>query len=289
MKHIEEYNKKISELVEHLNKADAIVVGAASGMSAAAGFRHYYERDKDFVEHFGEFEKQYGYHNSFDGFYYRYRTEEARWAFIARMICCILDVPVGKPYKDIYELLKGKNFHILTTNQDAQFTRIFPEEKISAIQGDWRYFQCSRRCHDGLYDAVEAAHKMEQAMNEDLSIPSELLPHCPKCGALMEPWVRSWIFLEGKKYKEEHEKLNRFLEDNLNSSILFLELGVGRMTPMFIQEPFWNLTYQLPKAFYITINPKDALLPGELSGKGLAIKEDIAKVFEDAVKLYSGK
>ena len=25
---------------------------------------------------------------------------------------------------------------------------------------------------------------------------------------------------------------------------------------MFIQELFWNLTYSLPKAFYITINPK---------------------------------
>ena len=66
---------------------------------------------------------------------------------------------------------------------------------------------------------------------------------------------------------------------------MFLEIGVGRMTPMFIQEPFWNLTYALPQAFYITVNPKDALLPTELSDKGLAIKEDIAKVLEDTKKL----
>ena len=57
------------------------------------------------------------------------------------------------------------------------------------------------------------------------------------------------------------------------------------MTPMFIQEPFWNLTYSLPRAFYITINPKDAILPQQLSGKGLAIREDIAPVLGDAAAL----
>ena len=28
-------------------------------MSAAAGFRHYYEHDKDFVDNLGDFEKKY--------------------------------------------------------------------------------------------------------------------------------------------------------------------------------------------------------------------------------------
>ena len=68
------YEEQVKLLTEHINEASAIVVGAASGMSAAAGYRHYYERDKDFVEHLGGFEKKYGFHNSFDGFYYRYRT-----------------------------------------------------------------------------------------------------------------------------------------------------------------------------------------------------------------------
>ena len=84
------YEEQVRELAEHIKGAGAIVVGAASGMSAAAGYRHYYERDKDFVEHLGDVEKKYGFHNSFDGFYYRYRTSEERWAFIARFLCMIL-------------------------------------------------------------------------------------------------------------------------------------------------------------------------------------------------------
>lgn len=62
-----------------------------------------------------------------------------------------------------------------------------------------------------------------------------------------------------------------------------MELGVGRMTPMFIQEPFWNLTYNLPNARYVTINPKDALLPDQLKSKGLAIHDDIAAVLNVAL------
>ena len=43
------------------------------------------------------------------------------------------------------------------------------------------------------------------------------------------------------------------------------------------------MTYSLPNAYYITINPKDAIVPEVLSKKGLAIHEDIAKVLQDAV------
>ncbi|MBM4765414.1 hypothetical protein [Bacillus sp. B15-48] len=56
------------------------------------------------------------------------------------------------------------------------------------------------------------------------------------------------------------------------------------MTPMFIKEPFWNMTYSWREAFYISINPKDAMVPPALRKKGLAINEDIAHVFQDAVK-----
>ena len=98
----------MQDFYKHISEAEAILVGAGSGMSAAAGFRHYYERDKDFIEFCGDFEKKYGYHNSFDGFYYPYRTSEERWAFISRMICMILEAKTRKPYYDIFEILKTK-------------------------------------------------------------------------------------------------------------------------------------------------------------------------------------
>ena len=276
------YWKKIAE-------ADAILVGAAAGMSASCGFNFFYQNDAIFEQYLGDFHRKYGFIGAFNGFYYRYPSPEAHWAFLARMGYMEYECPTGKPYYDLMKLLQGRNYHIMTTNQDFQFTRVVSEDKLSAIQGDSRYYQCSRRCHDEIYWNKEMVYKMNDAIDENLCIPADLIPRCPKCGAEMEPWVRGYTFLEGKKYKEEYRKINEFLTANKEKKILFLELGVGRMTPMFIQEPFWNLTYSLPQAYYITINPNDALLPQELSQKGWAIKEDIAAVLRDAAACISGK
>ena len=62
----------------------------------------------------------------------------------------------------------------------------------------------------------------------------------------------------------------------MNKKVLFLELGVGMMTPMFIKEPFMNMVYRWPNATYAVINPNDAYVPKEIAKKSIAIKEDIA-------------
>lgn len=283
------HSRNVQVLAEKIAQADAILVGAAAGMSAACGFHFFYENDAMFQQYLGEFHRKYGYTGAFNGFYHRYPSPEARWAFLARMGYLLYECPTGGPYYDLMELLRGRNYHIMTTNQDFQFTRVVPEENLSAIQGDFRYYQCRRPCHDELYWNKELVYKMNDAIDETLRIPTELIPRCPQCGGELEPWVRGYTFLEGQKYREEYDKINAFLEANKNRNILFLELGVGRMTPMFIQEPFWNLTYSLPRAYYITVNPKDALLPRELAQKGWAIREDIAPVLRDAAALAAGK
>lgn len=278
-----EHQKNVELLLNKIKEADAILVGAAAGMSVACGYNFFYSNDAYFEKYFGDFHKKYGFIGAFNGFYHRYPSSEARWAFLARLGYLEYECETGKPYYDLMSLLEGKNYHVMTTNQDFQFNGVVPEEKLSAIQGDSQYYQCSRPCHDEIYYNKDMVYKMNAAIDENLEIPTELIPRCPKCGAEMEPWVRGYTFLEGAKYRDEYRKINEFIEKYRDKKILFLELGVGRMTPMFIQEPFWNLTYNLPQAYYITINPKDALLPVQLTNKGAAIKEDIAVVLRDAV------
>lgn len=53
---------------------------------------------------------------------------------------------------------------------------------------------------------------------------------------------------------------------NRDKKILFLELGVGTMTPMFIKEPFWEMTYSLPNASSSTCNHFGALISFVISG-----------------------
>ena len=96
-----------------------------------------------------------------------------------------------------------------------------------------------------------------------------------------------WELPSGKKYEEQYEKISRYVLEHKERKILFLELGVGRMTPMFIQEPFWNLTLSFPHARYIAVNDKYDFLPKQLENRGMAIVADIGKVLRDGRAVMS--
>lgn len=273
-------------LLKKIEESDAVLVGAASGLSAADGKHFWYENDEEFRKVFGPFWKKYGVQSAFDACYFRYPNEEEHWAMLASFLHHLYESKAGQVYKDLKILLQNKPYHIMTTNQDFLFTQDFPEDKISAIQGDWRYFQRADGKYDRTFDNHEMIEKMYEALSDDgLTIPSELIPRDPEDGAPLIPWLRHPGFLEGSRYEDAYRRIREFLDKYKGKKILFLELGVGRMTPMFIQEPFWQLTYQLPFAYYISVNPRDALLPTVLDGKGRAIHEGIAEIFRDAVKI----
>lgn len=225
------YSEQIREFVRRVREAECIVVGGASGLSAAGGGDFYYGDTPSFRKYFGKYAEKYGFKGAFDGMYSGFDSRE---------------------------------------------------EQVSEIQGDHRFFQCSRCCHDGTWDAVKPVEQMVSAMGEGTSMPTELIPRCPKCGAEAFPWVRGYgNFLQGKKYDEQYQKISKYIQKNTDKKILFLELGVGRLTPMFIQEPFWNLTLNLPDAYYISVNAEYDFLPEQIEDKGIVIRGDIGKVLKD--------
>lgn len=279
------YQEQIDRLVREMKEADCVVVGGASGLSAAGGGDFYYEDTPSFRKYFGKFAEKYGFRGAFAGMQYPYTTREEHWGYVATFLNATQTAPVREPYLDLDRLLEGKDFFILTTNQDTQFIKLYPEEKVSEIQGDHRYFQCAHCCQDDTWDAVEPVKEMIRAMGDGTYVPTDLIPRCPHCGGEAFPWVRGYgNFLQGEKYEGEYQKISDYILKNKDRKILFLELGVGRMTPMFIQEPFWNLTLSLPGARYIAVNDRYDFLPKEIEDKGMTIVGDIAKVLRDAAE-----
>ena len=92
-------------------------------------------------------------------------------------------------------------------------------------------------------------------------------------------------FLQGRKYDAEYQKVTDFISAHENDKLLFLELGVGRLTPMFIQEPFWHLTAALPQARYVGVNDRYAFLPKDIEDCGLMLVSDIGTLLHDAAAL----
>jgi len=270
------------QLLEEINDADAILVGAGSGLSVAAGLDFWYRNDENVLKKMGDFVEKYKFNGMFNGFYTRYPNSETRWAFLAKLYSIMVNTSATQPvYDNLKKMLAGKNFHIMTTNQDEMFNRYFEDDKISAIQGDWGFLQSSNPLTDkNLYETGPYMEKLIKNI-KNMQVPSEMIPRSEVDGAELEPWVRSPTFLEGEKFNEEYDKMNSFIKSNQNKKLLLMELGVGRMTPMFIQQPFWNLTYNLPQASYVNINPKDAITHPKIEDKSLVIHDDINTVFAD--------
>lgn len=109
-------------------------MGGASGLSAAAGFRFYYMNDATFKQIAGQLGEKYHADGFFPLFYHPQIKKGELWAALLREYKYLYECHTGEPYENLAELLEGKNYYIATTNQDAQFFRTFPAEKITRIQ-----------------------------------------------------------------------------------------------------------------------------------------------------------
>ena len=143
------YSEQIHRLVQEVKEADCVVVGGASGLSAAGGGDFYYEDNDSYRKYFRPFAEKYHFKGAFAGMMHPWKTREEYWGYLATFLHTTQTAPVRHPYLDLDALLKGKDFFILTTNQDTQFVKLYPENKVAEIQGDHRYTipQKSRHPH----------------------------------------------------------------------------------------------------------------------------------------------
>ena len=105
-----------------IEEADAIVVGGASGMSAAAGFRFYYMNDATFKQIAGQLGEKYHANGFFPLFYHPQIKKGELWAALLREYKYLYECHTGEPYGNIRKM--GEVFSTtieLTTNRSLEF------------------------------------------------------------------------------------------------------------------------------------------------------------------------
>lgn len=278
----EDYNTQINKLKEALNTADAILIGAGAGMSTSAGLTYSGER---FYKHFSDFAEKYGITDMYSGGFYPFPSDEVFWAWWSRHIYFNrYGVKAGKPYTDLYELVRDKNYFVLTTNVDHQFQLAgFDKKRLFYTQGDYGLFQCSVPCHNKTYDNEDVVTDMV-ARQEDMKIPSELIPKCPVCGKNMTINLRcDDKFVEDEGWHKANERYENFLKENKDKKILLLELGVGGNTPVIIKYPFWRITLMNENATYACINLGESVCPEDIENRSICVDKDISMVIKDII------
>ena len=232
----------------------------------------------------------------YSGGFYPFPTLEEQWAYWSRFIMANRYTDPPKPvYERLLQLLKDKDYFVITTNVDHCFQKAgIDRHRLFYTQGDYGLWQCSKPCHNKTYDNADVVRQMVEAQGfqiteeglklpagnpPKMSVPTDLIPHCPLCGAPMAMNLRADnTFVEDEGWHRAAQRYENFLRTRQGQRVLFLELGVGYNTPVIIKYPFWQMTAKNPKATYVCVNFGDALCPRDIEKQSICLDADIGDV-----------
>lgn len=263
----------IEQAKRHIDHADHLLIGAGAGFSAAAGLTYGGER---FKTHFAPFIERYGMTDMYSAGFYPFDSEEAKWAYWAQHVWVNRFAPKATPlYRQLLDLVKDKNYFVITTNADGQFFESgFAPEKIFRVQGDYRFLQCADACHDTLYDNEAQVGQWRQH-TADCKIPRTLVPQCPVCSGKMAMHLRiDRRFVENDAWHDAQRRYVEFARQAMQGNTVFLELGIGYNTPAIIRYPFEQMTCHNPNATLIRLNRDNPKGFKETENQTLAFTED---------------
>lgn len=232
----------------------------------------------------------------YSGGFYPFPTLEEHWAYWSRFIFLNRYCDPPKPvYQNLLELVKDKDYFVLTTNVDHCFQKVgFDKHRLFYTQGDYGLWQCSKPCHDKAYDNQDVVRQMVEAQGfqitdrglelpagnlPKMSVPAEMVPHCPKCGAPMAMNLRADnTFVQDEGWYIAAGRYDDFVRRHEDTPVLYLELGVGMNTPGIIKYNFWQQVYKNPKAKYACINKGQSYAPREIADRSICLDIDAAQV-----------
>jgi len=278
-----DFETRLKQLASAIREADAIVIGAGAGLSAAAGLTYSGER---FTENFAEYIAKYRMKDMYSAGFYPFKSQEAKWGYWSRHIHLNRHLPDAF---DIYQKLKKavdkKAYFVITTNVDYQFYKAgFDEQKIFAPQGDYGKWQCSTPCHETLYDNEDLITRMVSEQKNCL-IPATLVPKCPVCGGTMEINIRiDQRFVQDDHWKNTARAYQDFMRSVHDKKVVLLECGIGFNTPSIIKFPFEQLAAQSPNVTLVRINRDYPEITNMEESRAISFSEDVALILDYLIK-----
>ncbi len=131
----EEKMKDIKQAAAWIEEADAVLISASNGLSIAEGY-HIFADNDDFKKYFGFFREKYGITCLIQGVFAQIPEHEQYMQTVRKYM--IEDYSGSQVMKNLLELVKEKEYFIVTSNADTHFQMNgFDPGRIYEVEGNF--------------------------------------------------------------------------------------------------------------------------------------------------------
>ncbi len=181
---------------------------------------------------------------------------EGVYPYLQQIFISENSVEILEFYNRLYELVKEKNYYVLTTNvDDVIFESKLDKERIVAPCGSIHSFVCQECMGDITYFSKDDVKANQNILDKEKAGEFKIA-RCPKCGKVMTPNVVSYEYYDEKGYLDKWTRYTKWLQGTVNKKLCILELGVGMNYPTVIRWPNERIVTYNNKAYMYRIHDK---------------------------------
>lgn len=183
-----------------------------------------------------------------------------------------------QPYVDFYnrlnELIKEKNYYILTTNvDDAIYRSNLDKDRIVAPCGSIHQFVCAE-CKEEITLWDEDSVCVNEDILNSKSVEKMKMAICKTCHKTLTPNIVSYEYYNENGYLEKWNRYTKWLQGTVNRNLCILELGVGLAYPTVIRWPNEKIVTYNNKAYMYRIHEKLYQLSEGIGERAKSIAEN---------------
>eukprot|EP01116_Phalansterium_solitarium_P008190 TRINITY_DN2162_c0_g1_i2.p1 TRINITY_DN2162_c0_g1~~TRINITY_DN2162_c0_g1_i2.p1 ORF type:complete len:260 (-),score=21.15 TRINITY_DN2162_c0_g1_i2:104-883(-) len=203
-------------------------------------------------------------------------SKELQWGYMVSHVNIVHTLPPAQVYADLLELVKDKDYFVITSNVDRLFANNgFDAQRIFTPQGDFDWLQCSKPCSDQVWPSQPVVDRILPVIDKEtheVTDPS-VIPSCPNCGSAMTWSVRGGDYFLENPYAEQERRSTVWIESAISAgSLVILEIGAGFNTPTVIRGRNETLAYRHPDAVrLIRVNLQYPQIPWQIESNAVGL------------------
>jgi len=265
--------RQMQQIAQWLTESDRVLIGAGAGLSAAAGID--YTDQVGFAERYPSLVKR-GLRAAYQMIGYSELPEAAFWGYWADHVNEVrFSDRRSTVNEELFELVRAKNWFVLTSNVDALFARNgFDPHNVCAIQGDFAFLQCLVPCTTTVWDSAPSVRALVGAIDPATQEvrDSALIPRCPHCGGTVFFNVRGGGWFVEDHLRADFDRLRTWVKEGSAERLLVLDIGSGFNTPSVVRWPMERVADAFPTSRFVRINLHDAEIPDGLANRGMSVQ-----------------